>query len=254
MDREELVVSWRYEERQPFTGWDFSYLDRRLRVDQEPWSYLDRAAELMQRSSSVIDMDTVGGEKLLALQEHWPARVVATEDYPPNFKLATERLSGLGVQVVKAAVSDSDPIPFANGEFGLILNRHAAFNPSEVARILSVGGTFLTQQVHGMWAWDLMAAFDVEPQFPDATPGRYVPRLEQAGLAMHSVTEWEGRLGFTDVGAIVYYLNAVPWEVLGPIVETHLQYLLGLQERLEAAGELGFHAAKYLIEASKPSS
>ena len=239
MDREELVVSWRYEERQPFTGWDFSYLDRRLRVDQEPWSYLDRAAELMQRSSSVIDMDTVGGEKLLALQEHWPARVVATEDYSPNFKLATERLSGMGVQVVKAAVSDSDPIPFANGEFGLILNRHAAFNPSEVARILSVGGTFLTQQVHGMWAWELMAAFDVEPQFPDATPGRYVPRLEQAGLAMHTVKEWEGRLVFTDVGTIVYYLKAVPWEVPGFTVETHLQYLLALQERLEAAGELG---------------
>ena len=252
MDRDELIKTWLEEERQPFTGWDFSYLDGRMTEGREHWSYLDRAAELMRRSSSVVDIDTGGGEKLQNLQEHWPSRVVATENYPPNFKLATEQLSGLGVQVVKAAVSDSNPMPFADGEFDLILNRHAAFNPGEVARILSVGGTFLTQRVHGMWTWDLLAAFDFVPQFPDATPRKYVPRLEASGLAIQTVEEWEGRLVFTDVGAVVYYLKAIPWEVPGFTVETHLRYLLALQERLEAGGELGFYAAKYLIEASKP--
>ena len=57
---------------------------------------------------------------------------------------------------------------------------------------------------------------------------------------------------FTDVGAIVYYLKAIPWVVPEFTVETHLRYLLSLQERLEAGEELGFHAAKYLIEARKP--
>ncbi|MDE0191881.1 MAG: methyltransferase domain-containing protein [Gammaproteobacteria bacterium] len=252
MNRDELIETWLREEQQPFTGWDFSHLDGRLIGGREHWSYLDRAAELMRRSSSVVDMDTGSGEELLNLQQHWPSRVVATEDYPPNFELATERLSALGVQIVKAAVSDTDPMPFADGEFDLVLNRHAAFNHREVARILSGGGTFLTQQVHGMWAWDLKAAFDVAPQFPDATPEKYVPRLEASGLAIRTVEEWEGRLVFTDVRAIVYYLKAIPWEVPGFSVKTHLGYLLALQERLEAGGELGFHAAKYLIEARKP--
>ena len=251
MDRDELIKTWLQEEQKPFQGWDFSYLDGRLTGDRAPWSYLGLAAELMRHASSVVDMDTGGGEKLLDLREHWPERVVATEDYPPNFKLATERLSRLGVQVVRTTSSDAGPMPFVDGEFDLILNRHAAFNPSEVARILSVGGAFLTQQVHGMWAWDLLASFDVAPQFSDATAEKYVPRLEAAGLVIRTVEEWDGRLVFTDVGAIVYYLKAIPWAVPGFTVETHLRHLLALQQRLEADGELGFYAAKYLIKASK---
>ena len=118
VDRTELVEGWLREERQPFTGWDFSYLDGRMTAGGEPWSYMNRAAELMRRSGSVIDLDTGGSEKLLMLREHWLARVVATEDYLPNFELATERLSPLGVSVVRAEVSDTAPMPFADGEFG----------------------------------------------------------------------------------------------------------------------------------------
>ena len=254
MSRTELVDTWLREEQQSFIGWDFSYLDGRVKLEREPWSYLDRAAELMTHLSSVVDLDTGGGEKLLSLRDHWPERVVATEDYPPNFKLASERLLTFGVEVVKVAVSDNDPMPFADSEFDLVLNRHAAFNSSEVARVLSAGGTFLTQQVHGMWLWDLMAAFDEVPQLPDASASRYVPMLEEAGLAIVTVEEWEGRLVFEDVGAIVYYLKATPWEVPGFTVNSHLRYLLAFQDRLEAGEELGFYAAKYLIEARKPKS
>ena len=143
-------------------------------------------------------------------------------------------------------------MPFADGEFDLVLNRHAAFNSSEVARVLSTGGTFLTQQVHGMWAWDLQAAFDVKPMKPDVTVAKYVPKLELSGLTIVTAEEWEGRLVFADVGAIVYYLKAIPWEVPGFAVKTHLRHLLALQRKLEAGAELGFYAAKFLIEASKP--
>ena len=252
--RAELVEVWLREEQQPFTGWDFSHLDGRLRGEREPWSYIDRAAELMRRSSSVIDLDTGGGEKLLGLREHWPARVVATEDYVPNFDLANERLSPLGVEVVRTPVSDTGPVPFGDGEFDLVLNRHAQFNPSEVARVLSPGGAFLTQQVHGMWLWDLHAAFEVTPPFPENSPEKYLPKLEAAGLVMEAVEEWEGRMAFDDVGAIVYYLKAIPWEVPGFTVKTHLRYLLALQERLDPGEDLGFHAARFLLEASKPVS
>ncbi|MYH67371.1 MAG: methyltransferase domain-containing protein [Dehalococcoidia bacterium] len=249
---DELIEGWLREEQQPFSGWDFSYLDGRMVVEREPWSYLDRAAGLMGQSSSVVDLDTGGGEQLLALRDHWPARVVATEDYEPNYELASGRLSPLGATVVKAAVSDTAAMPFADGEFDLVLNRHAAFNAQEVARVLSSGGSFLTQQVHGMWAWDLLAAFDSEPQWPDATLAKYVPLLEAAGLTVVDAEEWEGSLAFTDVGAIVYYLKATPWEVPGFTVKTHLRYLVALQQRLDAGEDLAFHAALYLIEATKP--
>jgi hypothetical protein len=142
-------------------------------------------------------------------------------------------------------------MPFRDGAFDLVLNRHSGFNAWEVARILAEGGAFMTQQVHGLWAWDLIAAFDARPQWPDATPKKYIPRLEAARLRIIETQEWSGQISFTDVGAIVYYLKAVPWLVPGFSVETHLQHLLALQRRLDSDAGLTFVARKYLIEAHK---
>jgi hypothetical protein len=60
-----------------------------------------------------------------------------------------------------------------------------------------------------------------------------------------------GKLAFTDVGAIVYYLKAIPWSVPGFSVDTHLDHLLQLQQRLEQGEALAFEARLYLIEAWK---
>ena len=83
----------------------------------------------------MIDLDTGGGERFF-----WEPRPVGPgrkwwqpKNIPPNFRLATERLAPLGVQVVDVRLTDDDPMPFAAGEFDLVLNRHAGFNPSEVA-------------------------------------------------------------------------------------------------------------------------
>jgi SAM-dependent methyltransferase len=247
----ELIESWRREEQEPFTGWDFSHLDGRMLEEQAPWSYSTRAAELMHNSSSVLDMGTGGGERLLKLRKYWPKKVVVTEDYPPNFKLATERLSPHGVKVLDVPLTDHDPMPFVDGEFDVVLNRHSGLNSAEVARILAPGGTFLTQQIHGLWAEDLIAAFDAKPQWPDSTPDKYIPRLQAAGLKIVELREWAGQLAFTDVGAIVYYLKAVPWLVPGFTVNSHLLYLLQMQERLRNEKQLIFKARKYLVEAQK---
>lgn len=252
MDPRRLVEDWEKEEHEPFTGWDFSHLDGRMLEDQAPWSYSTRAAELMRRSTSMLDMGTGGGERLLRLREHWPEKVVVTEDYPPNFNLATERLSPFNVKVIDVPLTDYHPMPFADGEFDLVLNRHSGLNAAEVARILAPGGTFFTQQIHGLWANDLIAAFDARPQWPDSTPDKYVPQLQAAGLTIVDTRGWSGKLAFTDVGAIVYYLEAVPWLVTGFSVESHLKHLLRLQARLEDGKELVFTARKYLIEAQKP--
>src|SRR5215216_1356439 len=252
MNQKALIENWKLEEQQPFIGWDFSYLEDRMIEEQPDWSYSARAAELMKQSSSVLDPDTGGGERFLKLRKYWPQKVVATEHYPPNFKLATERLTPFGAEVVDIQLSDFGPMPFSDGEFDLVLNRHAAFNPYEVARVLTLNGTFLTQQVHGLWAVDLLAAFDAEPQWPDATPEKYMTRLKEAGLEIVNHQDWSGELTFTDVGAIVYYLKAVPWLVPGFSVESHSKYLFKLQKQLQNKKSLTFSARKYLMEARKP--
>ncbi len=92
MNPEAYIALWQQEEQAPFTGWDFSYLEGRMMEELPPWSYEARAAEVLQGTAAVLDMGTGGGERLLQLREHWPAKVVVTEDYPPNVRVATERL------------------------------------------------------------------------------------------------------------------------------------------------------------------
>ena len=248
---EKLVGSWRAEERQPFTGWDFSYLNGRMYEDQPPWSYLSRAAELMDTSESVLDMGTGGGERLLALKEHWPKKVAVTEDYPPNVELVSSRLGPLGVQVEVVELTGDGVLPFDDGEFELVLNRHSGLNPFEVTRILARDGSFLTQQIDGRWAYDLAAAFGAEPLWPECTLATYEDLLSEYGLTIVTAQDWSGYLSFTDVGAIVYYLKAVPWTVHDFSVGTHIDALLELQRRLERGSALRFWAGKFLIEARK---
>ncbi len=247
--RAELLESWLWEERQPFSGWDFSRLDGRMSADGEPWDYPRRAAELMRGADSALDMETGGGEVLLSMRDALPPKMTATEGYAPNIKLARARLSPLGVEVVEHDAARAARLPFADGEFDLVINRHGEFDAREVARVLRNGGAFLTQQTSGMWAWDLQAAVGARPQTPDVSAAKFVPLLEDAGLAVTDAQEWEGRLEFADVGAVVYYLKAIPWEVPGFGVRKHFERLVALQERLDADGKLSFYAGKFLIEA-----
>ena len=143
-------------------------------------------------------------------------------------------------------------MPFMDGEFELVINRHAAFNSREVARILPPGGTFLTQQVDGRWAADLEAVFGAKPQWPDAILENTLRWVKDAGLEIVTAREFIGRLSFTEVGAIVYYLRAVPWLVPGFSVASHLAGLQALQARQERGEGLSFRAGKFLIEAKKP--
>ena len=134
MRQDELFERWKHEEAQPFIGWDFSYLEGRMLEEQPPWSYSRRAAELLRQSSSVLDLETGGGERFLKLRPHWPPHVTVTEHYPPNFHLASERLSPFGVRVIDVEVSDVHPLPFMRRN--LILSR-TVMRPSTHGRWLA---------------------------------------------------------------------------------------------------------------------
>ncbi len=252
MDNTTLIAAWENEQRQPFVGWDFSYLHGRMASEELPWSYETRAIELMHNAQSALDLDTGGGERLLQLRSHWPARLVATESYQPNVQLATERLTPLGVQVVDAAADERVPLPFGDASFDLILNRHGGLNIAELARVLKPGGTLFTQQVHGQTLHDLLELFGATPQWPDATPEAYIPMLEQAGLVLIEQRQHWGAETFNDVGALVYFLRAIPWLVPGFSLATHSAPLYALHERVAHGDVLRFAAGAYLIEARKP--
>jgi SAM-dependent methyltransferase len=245
-----LIEAWRAEERVPFTGWDFSHLAGRLIEDEPPWSYIDLARQYLRGVSSVLDLGTGGGEVLSELSDAFPERVVAAEAYPPNVEVARSRLAPLGVRVVAYDANQTTAVlPFPDGAFELILSRHEAYDAREVARVLAPDGRFLTQQVTGTSSADLLREFGLSPQWPDVTADRLARDLRGAGLVVEDVRDFRGWQSFRDVGALVYWLKAIPWEVPGFSVERDRDVLLRLQRRLARHGQLRFETGRFLIVA-----
>jgi SAM-dependent methyltransferase len=250
--REVLIESWEKEEREPFVGWDFSYLDGRWQEEGPPWSYTEMVRACLLQTDSLLDLGTGGGERLLKFRDLWPARTAATEEWEPNFLLASQRLVPLGVEVVRANGDEISPLPFPDESFGLIISRHTAYNLVEVERVLKPGGVFLTQQVDGRWLQELVRFMGAEPQWAYFTLNYTVGKLlRETNLQLQQAGNWTGYLTFYDVGAIVYYLKAVPWSVEGFSVEAYADKLLALQARLDRGEALRFKIGKLILKAQK---
>jgi SAM-dependent methyltransferase len=253
MDEAVLIAAWSNEESQPFSGWDFQHLQRRYSEENPPWSYEALARDVLRGARAAVDLGTGGGEVLARLADAFPGRMVATEAYPPNWTLARDRLAPAGASVVAYAADEtSSVLPFQDASFDAVLDRHEAYDPREVARVLTPGGVFLTQQVHGRSHADLLGWFGTEPHWPNVTVDRLAADLVRAGLDIELARSWWGTISFFDVGALVYYLKAIPWEVPDFSVDRFRLELLGLQRRLDETGTLRFDEGRFVIRARKP--
>ncbi|MEM7363565.1 MAG: class I SAM-dependent methyltransferase [Pseudomonadota bacterium] len=243
------LATWRSEANAPFEGWDFSHLKGRRLESALPWSFASLAREYLRTATHVLDMDTGGGERLLALKDNWAPHMSASEGYPPNVELAKKRLDPEGVDVRDSG--DGLEMPFEDNEFDLILNRHGFFNLDEIRRTLVPGGIFLTQQVDGQNMADLAEAFDVSYE-STYSEDEVCRNLEAQGFDINRSKTHDCTNDFTDVGAIVYLLTAIPWVVPGFTVDSHAHHLHALQSRLEQTGALRFHSRYFLVIARAP--
>ena len=100
-------------------------------------------------------------------------------------------------------------MPFDDDAFDLILNQHGFFNIEEIKRTLVPGGVFLSQQVDGQNMADLARAFDVSY---DSTYSRdeVCRNIGALGFDINRSETHECTNDFTDVGATVYLLTAIP--------------------------------------------
>jgi SAM-dependent methyltransferase len=243
-----LVRQWTRDAAAPLEGWDFSYLRGRLIETKPDWDYLALARTAVAQSREALDLATGGGEVLSSLAP-FPGRATAVEGYAPNLPVARKRLSPLGIEVLHA-----DPgavLPFQNGAFDLVLNRHGAFAVREMDRVLRTDGVFLTQQVGADNLADLGRRFGAEPKWSTNTLGAVKKQLQALGFDVRQAEDWRGPVTFLDVGALVYFLKAIPWIVDDFGVESHLNSLAALQAQIESGRPLQFTETRFLIHAVK---
>ncbi|CAH8245816.1 class I SAM-dependent methyltransferase [Paenibacillus melissococcoides] len=228
---------WIEQANQPFSGWDFSYISGTGRMSSGclAWSYASMAIPLMQSAQSMLDMGTGGGE-LLSMLRPWPKSVCATEGYPPNLPVAKERLEPLGVTVLP--VEDDEHLPFATGQFDLVLNQHESYSPREVRRVLSDGGRFFTQQAGGSDCFEINERFGVplNEEFAEWKLDIAVRELQEHRFEVVKQAEQFLSQRFYDVGALVYYLKAIPWQIPDFEVEKYREELYDIHQLIERQG------------------
>lgn len=262
MSDDALLGALRREEAEPFSGWDFSHIGSRFREEKPPWSYGAMAREALQGARSALDLGTGGGERLASLSEAWPHLTVAIEAYPPNVSVAAQRLGPLGAHVVAYGLDPNGSptsgvqdraalLPFRDRSLDVVLDRHEAYDARDVARVLAPGGVFLTQQMDGRSYGDLLGRFGVAPQWPGVTVENLTEEITKVGLSIEEARSWWGTVEFGDVGALVYWLKAIPWMVPGFSVERLWPVLVELQRDLERQGVLRFGQGRVLIKARK---
>ena len=223
------------------TGWEFAWLGR-----AEPsWSYPDLVRPLLRRASSLLDLDTGGGEMLAELAP-LPPQTVAVESWTPNVPVARERLAPYGVPVLTE-------LPAGEEEFDLVLSRHGRLPVEDVARLLRRGGTLITQQVGSDDLKHLNAELGAPPPLPQPWNAQVaVAALEAAGLIVRDVREERPAVTFTDIGAIVFHLRAVPWQVRDFTPQRYERNLRRLDAVIQTHGHFTAYAHRFLIDATRP--
>lgn len=238
----------REAEAAAFQGWEFSWLDGRFEEEPRPWDWGTVVRSGFPGVRAFLDVGTGGGERLAALAP-LPPETWATEGYPPNVEVARARLEPLGVSVTAADAEKS--VPFPAGCFDLVTDRHVGCPPAEVFRILRPGGHFITEQVGACQYRELRGWFGGdggrEQQGPDLAGLRRA--AEDAHLVVTDCRECFPVARVLDVGALVYYLRAIPWMVPDFTLDRYRDTLRALHGRIGTDGALRLTGHYCLLQA-----
>ena len=210
--------------------------------------------DYIDHSQAMLDMETGGGEFLSELPRR-PLLTCATENYPPNIPIAKARLGNLGIQVYQSE-EDGKGLPFGNYHFDLIINRHGAYDCVELMRVLRPGGYFLTQQVGpaNEIALNEVLAPHIKPTYGGTEFGfdALLNEFKQAGFSVIRSEAAGIAKDYFDIGAIVYYLKAIPWQIPGFYCEENMDIMHQLHEKIEEEGKFTSMEERFLFIVQKP--
>ncbi len=214
------------------SGWDFS----RVRDAREPapWNYAEVVRRYLSPSDRVLDIGTGGGERFLALASYY-GEGLGIDINAEMIAQAQRNKVAWGVQGVEFAMVDGSNLPFGEGEFDMVFNRHCSVDAVGVARVLRSGGYFITQQVGQRNSLSVLEAFGWTPDSFGSDWFQSVDELatvfEREGCRVVARAEYDLRYWFLDLESLLFWLKAVPlpepfdiekhWHGVNRLLEQH---------------------------------
>lgn len=240
-----------------FSGWDFVWLQGRLMEESPPWDYRQEVAKALGQAESLLDLGTGGGE-LLSSFGSLPRQTCVTEGYPPNAIVARDRLKPLGIDIVRTLADDNTvspqtgALPFRTGSLDMVIDRHESFVATEVYRVLRKGGVFITQQA-GTSNYPELKEFLGHSEDEEVWDlGAARRQISEAGLSVAEGREALLQAWFKDIGAVVYYLLAIPWEIEGFTIDAYSDKLRELHRDIGRKGTFTVTARRFYIRSVRP--
>lgn len=248
MNTNELIARWKAEESiAHIHGWDFSHIEGRyMEEDDLPWDYREVIEQNLRPEMKLLDIDTGGGEFLLSLN-HPHENTAATENYPPNVELCRQTLLLLGIDFRPG--DGKEKLPFEDGSFDMVINRHGDFNAEEIHRVLKTGGIFITQQVGAENDRELVELLcdETEVPFPEQYLDIAFQKFRNAEFEIMDAQECYRPIKFFDVGALVWFARIIEWEFQDFSVDACLERLLNAQRTLEQNGCIEGRIHRFLL-------
>jgi SAM-dependent methyltransferase len=241
----------------PFSGWNFEYIARTGRMIEAPvkWNYYNVLLPYLSNAETMLDMGTGGGE-VLSLFQHLPPVTYATEQYKPNVAVARKRLEPLGVKVFEIEEEKEPPfnasLPFSDEFFDLVINRHEAYYPQELIRILKPGGVFITQQVGSVSVINLRQFLTEKSEtVSNWNLKSAVEELESAGFQIITQQEDIQFYRFYDIGAVAYFMKVIPWIIEDFTIDKYKDRLWELHIQIQASGFYDTPLHRFIVVAQK---
>ena len=245
--------------RMPFAGWNFEYLTKTGRVVEAPvkWNYYSIVLPYLLKAETMLDMGTGGGEVLSGFPS-LPQNTFATEQYRPNVAIARERLEPLGVKVFEIQEEKTPPynasLPFDNGFFDLIINRHEAYYPRELMRILKPERIFITQQVGSINALSLRQfLMGKDETIANWNLKSAIEELKSTGFDILEQQEDIQFYRFYDAGAVAYFMKAIPWIIDDFTIDEYKDRLWELHVQIQENGFYDTQQHRFIVVAQKGS-
>ena len=114
------------------------------------------------------------------------------------------------------------------------------------------GGIFITQQVGGLNGIDLNMAFETKTMdYVEWCLVKNIEMFKNSGMEIIEYSEKIGKMKFLDIGAIVYYLKCIPWQIEDFSIDKYYKKLQIMNDLIENNGFIDIIMHRFYIIVKK---